>query len=65
MLGAGIATRNTVLNFYIKKGVSGKSKINTIDNLNNISKFALEGENILLDNIQQNQFGHLIRAQIF
>ena len=42
------------LNFYIKKGVSGKLKINTIGNLNNISKFALEGENILLDNIQQN-----------
>ena len=42
------------LNFYIQKRNSGKSKINSIGELNNVSNFALEGENIILDKMPQN-----------
>ena len=42
------------LNIYIKKGESGKSKINLIEDFHNISNFALVGENINLENIQKN-----------
>ena len=39
-------------NFYIQKGVNKKNKINSIIDLNNISYFALQGENISIEKIQ-------------
>jgi hypothetical protein len=40
------------LNFYIKKGINAKTKINKIsDDLHNISNFAIYGENLFIENL--------------
>jgi hypothetical protein len=43
------------LNFYIKKGINAKTKINKIsDDLHNISNFAIYGENLFIENLPKN-----------
>ena len=40
------------LNIYILKGVNKKNRINLIHDLNNISNFTLQGENIIIEKIE-------------
>ena len=43
------------LNFYIQKGINDKTKINKLnDDLHNISNFAIEGDNLSIENLPQN-----------
>ena len=42
------------LNINIQKGINKVSKVNSIDDLHNVSNFALQGENLLLEKLTNN-----------